>query len=86
MRSITTRCFRDRYSELPETVRAQARKAYRLFRSNPAHPGLHFKKVDDELNIYSVRVGLSHRALGELAGSQMTWFWIGSHKAYDRKV
>ena len=86
MKSITTRRFRDGYSELPEAVRAQARKAYRLFRNNPAHPGLHFKKVDDELNIYPVRAGLSYRALGELAGSQMTWLWIGSHAVYDRKI
>lgn len=40
------------YRDLPEQVRASARRAYRLFQLNPSHPGLHFKKVDDEtLNV-----------------------------------
>ena len=82
--SRTTRQFREAYANLPEGVRRQARQAYLLFRENPHHPGLRFKKVDEQSNTYSVRVGLGYRALGVMNGSTVVWFWIGSHAAYDR--
>jgi hypothetical protein len=50
------------YADLPEQVQLRARKAYQLFRRNPTHPGLNFKKVDQEDNVYSARVGLGYRA------------------------
>jgi hypothetical protein len=48
MNSRTTRQFRALLSSLPAHVRQQARLAYRLFRQNPSHPGLRFKKVHDD--------------------------------------
>jgi len=83
MKSSTTRRFRAAYAALPEGVQRKARLAYQLFRENPYHPSLQFKKVD-EPNVYSVRVGLGYRALGELDGPDIVWFWIGSHSEYDR--
>jgi len=68
------------------TVRLKARRAYQLFRSNPSHPGLQFKQVDDHDHIYSARVGLGYRALGQMDGSEIIWFWIGPHSEYDRMV
>ena len=62
----------------------RANRAYSLFRSNPGHPGLQFKKVDDGNLIYSARVGLGYRALGQMDGDDIVWFWIGSHADYDR--
>jgi hypothetical protein len=59
--------------------------SYQLFRENPSHPSLQFKKIDQP-NIYSVRVGLGYRAIGALEGSDIVWFWIGSHSEYDRLV
>ena len=61
-----------------------ARKAYRLFREHPQHPGLQFKKVHDRDPVYSVRVSLGCRALGLIENDEITWFWIGSHADYDR--
>ena len=72
------------YAELPTDVRLHAKRAYRLFRDNPSHPGLSFKKVDDEANLYSVRIGIGYRAVGKLDADQIIWFWIGSHGDYDR--
>ncbi|MGA2986156.1 MAG: hypothetical protein ABSG32_20315 [Terriglobia bacterium] len=46
------------HSRLPKEVREHARRAYRLFGNDPHHPSLRFKKVDEEGNIYSVRIGL----------------------------
>lgn len=74
------------YAELPDHVRLRAKRAYRLFRLNPAHPGLNFKKIDAENNIYSARVGIGYRALGQLEGEDIVWFWIGPHSEYDRML
>jgi hypothetical protein len=57
-----------------------------LFRQNPSHPGLNFKKVDEENNVYSVRIGLAYRALGQIDGEAIVWFWIGPHGDYNKLV
>ena len=84
MNSRTTRQFRELFARLPAHVQNQAREAYRLFQTNPQHPGLHFKKVLDDPVTFSARVGISYRAVGALDGDVMVWFWIGSHADYDQ--
>ncbi len=74
MNSRTTTGFRDLMAELPHHVREQARDAYRLFRQNPSHPGLRFKKVYANPALYSVRVGIGYRAVGVLAGDTVAWY------------
>jgi hypothetical protein len=86
MQSRTTRRFWRLFSALPADVQRDARRAYRLFQSNPAHPGLHFKKLEGEDNIYSARIGLEHRALATMRKDRLIWYWIGSHSEYDRLV
>jgi hypothetical protein len=86
MRSFTSRRFRDLYASLPGDVRLRAKRAYELFRGNPNHPGLNFKMVDERERIYSARVGLGHRALGQVDGEDIVWFWIGAHSEYDKVV
>lgn len=86
MNSQLTREFRALFSGLPLEVQERARKAYRLWRENPSHPGLNFKIVDPLKRIYSARVGRSHRVLGELRGDTIVWFWIGKHEKYERKL
>jgi hypothetical protein len=81
--SIITAGFRERLAQLPDSAREQASRAYALWRDNPHHPGLQFKKVSQRQPIYSVRVGLGHRALGLWEGDTITWFWIGSHAEHD---
>lgn len=84
--SRTTRRFWRLFSDLPNEVQQEAKRAYRLFRGNPAHPGLQFKKLEREDNLYSVRIGLEYRALGVLRKDHIVWFWIGNHSEYDRLV
>ena len=84
MKSRTTRRFRRCFAELSPAVQRQARDAYRLFRNNPHHPGLRFKKVHPTEPIYSVRISTTYRALGVLRGDEILWFWIGSHSDYER--
>ncbi len=83
MNSILTEDFLECFARLLEELREQARRAYRLWRSNPAHPGLRFKPIGGHADLYSVRVGRGWRALGRRDGDTVTWFWIGSHADYD---
>jgi len=78
MKSFTSRRFRERYEELPRDVKLRAKRAYKLFRLNPAHPGLNFKKVDDQDNVYSARVGLGYLSHSGPDG------WRGSGLVLDR--
>jgi len=84
MKSQTTKSFWKHYWALPPEIRQRARKAYKLWRDNPAHPSLFFKGVKEGQAVYSVRIGLGYRTLGLLKSDIVTWFWIGTHDEYDR--
>ncbi|MCL1468313.1 type II toxin-antitoxin system RelE family toxin [Argonema galeatum] len=84
MKSRTTIQFRKAFADLPEQVQEQTREAYRQFKQDPSHPSLRFKKVHQELPIYSARIGKSYRAVGQLDGDIVVWFWVGSHAEYDK--
>jgi hypothetical protein len=86
MQSRTTRQFWRLFSRLPSDAQRDARRSYRLFQSNPAHPGLQFKKLEDEDSIYSVRIGQGYRALAVMNKNRMVWYWIVNHDDYDRLV
>lgn len=86
MRSRTTRRFWRLFSHLPFDAQLDAKQAYRLFRNNPAHPGLQFKKLEGEDEIYSVRIGLEYCALGVMKKDGVVWYWIGGHAEYDRLI
>lgn len=86
MNSRTTRRFRELLAKLPEHIRQQARQAYQLFRQNPAHPGLRFRRVHADPPVHSARVGIGYRAVGVVEGDIVVWFWIGSHADYDKML
>jgi len=84
MKSSTLPSFWARYRELDKTVRRRIKKAYQLWADNPYHPSLRFKCINDEENIWSVRITRGYRAVAVWEGDTVTWFWIGSHKEYER--
>jgi len=84
MKSVTLPSFWESYKNLDKTVRGRARKAFEFWIENPFHPSLHFKCINSEEDIWSVRITINYRALGVLDGDTVTWFWIGSHKDYER--
>ena len=49
------------YHRLAPEFQAVADKNFALLKVNPRHPSLQLKKVSE--GVYSVRVGLNHRAL-----------------------
>jgi hypothetical protein len=83
MKSATLPSFWKAYFSLPAPVRRAARKTYRLWRDNPWHPSLHFKCIDAEEDVWSVRITRSYRAVGVFEGDTVTWFWTGSHDEYE---
>lgn len=83
MNSRTTTEFRKLFANLPNQVQEQTRAAYHQFREDPSYPSLRFKKVHPKLPIYSARINKSYRAVGQLDGDTVIWFWVGSHAEYD---
>ncbi len=87
MKSRINKEFRKTLRGLPIAARRQAYTAYRLFKGNPYHPSLQFKRVIADPPIYSVRIGLYYRALGVRRESDsILWFWIGLHEEYKRLI
>ncbi len=84
MKSAVLPSFWTAYRRLDPHVRQRARKAYGLWQQNPFHPSLHFKCVNDEESIWSVRITRSFRAVGVFDGDTVTWFWAGRHDDYER--
>jgi hypothetical protein len=83
MKSATLPSFWLEYHNLPPEIRTSAQKSYRLWSTNPFHPSLHFKCINHNENIWSVRITRNYRAIGVLQGDTVTWFWIGSHDLYE---
>jgi hypothetical protein len=71
------------FDRLPEPVQRIARQNFELLKENPSHPSLHFKKVG---KLWSVRVGLNHRALAVDDAADYIWVWIGPHDEYIRQI
>jgi mRNA-degrading endonuclease RelE of RelBE toxin-antitoxin system len=84
MKSETLPSFWAEYRKLSDQTKERARKNYRLWADNPFHPSLHFKCIDSNEGIWSVRVTRSYRAVGMLEGDTVTWFWIGTHDDYEQ--
>jgi hypothetical protein len=72
MKSSTTPDFWTSYQTLPPEIKRRARVVYHLWRANPRHPSLRFKKVGEP---WSVRIGSGYRALSLL--QEDTFFWLG---------
>jgi hypothetical protein len=83
LRHFASSRFWDCYERLPGKVRQLADKNFKLLKSNPRHPSLHFKMIGD---YRSVRIGLSYRALATEVEGDLVWFWIGTHAEYDDLV
>jgi hypothetical protein len=81
--SHLTEDFVGRFRRLPRRIQDLARKNYRLWKRDPTHPSLDFKRVSQRSPIFSVRVGIGWRAVGVKREDAMIWFWIGSHAEYN---
>ena len=74
------------YQQLPPEVQRLADKNYALLKTIPFHPSLHFKKLGQRSQLWSVRVGEHYRALALDKPAGVVWFWIGKHDEYERMI
>jgi len=86
MTSRTTAGFRRQFERLPRDVQNQARSAFRQFKADPHHPGLHFKKLPPHEDLWSARISRDCRAIGRWRGGVILWFFIGSHADYEAMI
>lgn len=87
MKSTATPRFWKLLAELPQDIQLLAEKNYRLWRDNPQHPSLNFKRLSGTGPRFSVRVGEHYRAIGwKLEDEGVEWVWIGTHADYDQML
>jgi hypothetical protein len=84
LKSKTTARFRNAYENLPDEIKKSAKKKYGLWKKDPNHISLKFKKISNTKKIFSIRITRGWRALGFRQNNTMIWFWIGSHSDYDK--
>ena len=83
MKHFASSDFWRSFDQLPSEIQQLARANFELLKTNPRHPYLHFKKAG---SYWSVRVGLTYRAIGTEVDGGILWGWIGSHSAYDKLI
>ncbi len=71
---------------MPPDVQKLSIKNYELWRRDPHHPSLRFRRLKGSADRFTVRIGDHYRALGTLTADTILWVWIGSHTDYDRLV
>ena len=82
MTSKTSPRFRQLLKQLPLEIQRLAIAKYRLWMDDPFFPTLHFKEIRPPL--WSVRINQDYRAPGRRYDELIVWFWIGTHREYDR--
>lgn len=86
MKAKTTKGFWQSYVRLPVNVQRRAAKVYLLWKENPHHPSLQFKRVSEAVPLYSARVSDNYRVLDILDQDTLVWYWIGAHDEYERML
>ena len=72
------------YRSLPKYVQRLADQKFEILKKDEEHPSLHFKTMTWRKNLWSVRIGISYRAIDIERLDGIHWFWIGSHTEYDK--
>ena len=78
--------FLEAFRKLDSATQHKVRRAYQLFKDNPRHGSLKFRRVRGTRNHYSAWVDDYYRVLGVVEGNVVTWYWVGPHDEYDRMI
>jgi hypothetical protein len=84
MRSKARRSFWEYFKALPMPIQEAARAKYALWHRDPFHGSVQFKELRP--NLWSVRINDNYRALARRDGELVVWFWIGTHRDYERLI
>ena len=79
MKLLFTRNFVRDYRKLPSEIQKLADKQLGLFLSNPRHPSLHIKKMNDPREIWEGRVTSSFRFTFQIQTDTYVMRKIGTH-------
>ena len=77
MNSHALPSFWKHYKRLPKHIQQLADKNFALFKKNPQHSSLGFRKKG---SVYTAEIGRSYRALARERKGHYYWFWIGTHE------
>ncbi len=86
MKSRTTKKFIKLLNNLPKVIQKLAKEKYDLFKENPHHPVLNFKRLQKDDELCSIRFANNWRALGYIKDDIIYWFWIGPHEEYNNLI
>lgn len=80
-----TKRFVKQFKRLPAPIKKRANKSLDLLlEGDERYPSLHFKRVSQKSEIWSVRVNKDYRMLAFRDGEDVEWFWVGPHDQYDK--
>ena len=79
MKCLITKPFARDYSKLPERVQKAVDKQIELLLSNPKHPSLNIKKMNDPRCIWRVRVTESYRFTFQIEKDTYILRRVGAH-------
>jgi len=79
MKLIFTKTFVRGYRKLPQDIQEFVDKQLGLLLSNPKHPSLNMKKMQDPRNIWECRVTMSYRLTLQITGDTYMLRKIGTH-------
>jgi len=89
VKSKRTKSFKKLFDKFPDYIQENARKQYKMFRENPAHPSLRIKQIgtskNKALKIYEASIGMGYRATYFVDKDVYVWFWIGTHESFDKR-
>ena len=79
MRLSFTKTFIKNYRKLPQRIQAATDKQLELLLSNPQHPSLNIKKMQDPREIWEGRVTESYRFTFQIQGDDYILRRVGTH-------
>ena len=80
MKFNRTEKFKKDYKKLPDRVKKLAEKQFVFLLSNPKHPSLNIKKMQDSRSIWEARITDSYRFTFQIVKDSYILRKIGTHK------
>jgi hypothetical protein len=86
MRSEATPRFWELFHELPTEVQRLAVESYRLWRVNPNHPSLWYRRLEGRDNLATDVSVITTVRWVCWSPESWVWIWIGPHAEYNRLI
>jgi mRNA-degrading endonuclease RelE of RelBE toxin-antitoxin system len=84
MEFFYTAKFKKQYKKLPQQIKKTAKKQLSYLLSNPEHPSLNIKKMQDPREIWEGRISRSYRFTFQKTEDNYILRAIGTHDILDK--